>query len=361
MEQQFTLEEIKDTVRAARVYCPGFTQSMFESLMELERRIADSGYLTAVQGLLRLEEEKGISCVQALEACEQLTQRKSSWNSSFRALSNDEASLVAQIKKAVKESELAEKEAARARREIKQIIDTCESEKQKLETYKRKSDKEKQRIEKEVESCYEQANVNKEEVEAAGRIKADAAKQGLSLELLMNVTKELVGQGDAREQLLEAIKKHNSLTGYLRELKQWGEQQKANEMSHIANLQSQAGYVQDQVYNLEEQRRGIEQAIAGLQANAAEEEELRWFYSRYQLSASLLELLAGWERLVFLRCNNPMSVATLMFNDSMVTHFWMDKPAVCCPHCGFTALAYDERPYQALGLPIGADFKIQLG
>lgn len=361
MEQQFTLEEIKDTVRAARVYCPGFTQSMFESLMELERRIADSGYLTAVQGLLRLEQEKGISCVQTLEACEQLIQRKAELERLIQDLEKREDSLVAQIKKAVKESELAEKEAVKARQKLKQITNTCESEKQKLEAFKSKTDEEKQRIEKEVEVCHEQADVTKGEVEAAGRIKADAAKKGLSLELLMNVTKELVGQGDAREQLLEAIKKYSSLTGYLRELKQYAEQQNAEEMSHIANLQSQAGYVQDQVYNLEEQRRGIEHAIARLQANAAEEEELRRFYLRYQLSASLLELLAGWERLVFLRCNNPMSIATRMFNDSKVTHFWMDKPAVCCPHCGFTALAYDERPYQALGLPIGADFKIQLG
>lgn len=70
MEQQFTANEIRDAAKTARVYCHGFSEDMFESLMELEKRIADSGYLEAIQGLIRLEEEKGISCTEALDACE---------------------------------------------------------------------------------------------------------------------------------------------------------------------------------------------------------------------------------------------------------------------------------------------------
>ena len=78
MSREFTVEEIRDSVRTARVHCPGFTEDMFESLMDIEKHIADSGYLEVVQGLLRLEEEKGISCTKALDACEKLLEQKTS-------------------------------------------------------------------------------------------------------------------------------------------------------------------------------------------------------------------------------------------------------------------------------------------
>jgi len=76
MNRKFTVEEIRDSVRTGRVHCPGFTEDMFESLMELERRIADSGYLEVIQGMLRLEEEKGVSCTEALDACGKLQEQK---------------------------------------------------------------------------------------------------------------------------------------------------------------------------------------------------------------------------------------------------------------------------------------------
>ena len=72
MDHEFTNEEIKDAARVARVYCPGFIEDEFESLMELERHFTDSGYVEAVLGLIRLEEERGISCAEALDACEEL-------------------------------------------------------------------------------------------------------------------------------------------------------------------------------------------------------------------------------------------------------------------------------------------------
>ena len=33
MEHEFSIEEIKDAARAARIYCPGFSEDKFESLM----------------------------------------------------------------------------------------------------------------------------------------------------------------------------------------------------------------------------------------------------------------------------------------------------------------------------------------
>ena len=361
MYHELTLEEIRDAARTARVYCPGFTEEKFESLMELERRITDSGYLEAVQGLARLEGEMGISCAEAIDACKRLAEQKTKLEPQIPILEKSLESLLARIKQANAKYNQLEGEIAKARQELEQIRNEHVSAEKKLEAFNRTAEKEKQRINKEVEDCHHHANVTKEEVEAAGRIKAGAESRGVSLELVMDISQELAGQGNAREQLLLAIKKHNSLTGYLRDLKQWAEQRKTEEMSHISSLQLQAGQVQTQVNALEETRRGIERVITELQANIAEEEELRRFYWRYQGHAGLLELLAGWERLVFYRCNNLMSAATRVLDDSKVAHFWTDKPAACCPHCGLAALVFDDKPYQALGLPAGTDFKIQLG
>ncbi len=39
MSHEFTVEEIRDAAMTARVHCPGFTEDMFESLMDLEKHI----------------------------------------------------------------------------------------------------------------------------------------------------------------------------------------------------------------------------------------------------------------------------------------------------------------------------------
>ena len=100
MDNEFTADEIRDAVRMARVHCPGFSEDDFESLMELERRITDSGYLEAVLGLIRLEEEKGISCTEALDACEKLIKQKTKLEQEISALKQRSNDLLAQIKKA---------------------------------------------------------------------------------------------------------------------------------------------------------------------------------------------------------------------------------------------------------------------
>ena len=86
MNNEFTADEIRDAVRMARAHCPGFSEDDFESLMELEKRITDSGYLEAVLGLIRLEEEKGISCTEALDACEKLIKQKTKLEQEVSAL-----------------------------------------------------------------------------------------------------------------------------------------------------------------------------------------------------------------------------------------------------------------------------------
>jgi chromosome segregation ATPase len=361
MNYEFTAEEIKDAARAARVYCPSFTEDEVESLIELEKRIADSGFLETVRGMARLEEERGISCTKAIDIYKELLHQKTELEEQIPDLEKKVESLMAQVKQAAWEYEQVKKDMAKAAQELAQTRNELMVSEKKLEEFKESMEKEKQHIGEEIEDYHQQANVTKEEVETAGRIKADAERHGISLELLMVVTEELASNGNVREKLLLGIKKHNSLNKYLRDLGELGERRKAEVQAYIFELQSQLGQAQARLNAIEEARRSTENIISGLQANVAEEEELRRFYRRYQGRADLLELLATWKRLAFYRCHSPISAATRVFDDSQAAHFWSDRPVVCCPHCGSSTLAFDEKAYQALGLPAGVDFKLQLG
>lgn len=41
MANEFTAEQLKEIIRAARVFNPGFTEEQFQSLIELERHAGD--------------------------------------------------------------------------------------------------------------------------------------------------------------------------------------------------------------------------------------------------------------------------------------------------------------------------------
>jgi chromosome segregation ATPase len=187
-------------------------------------------------------------------------------------------SLVAQVKQAAWEYEQVKKDMAKAAQELAQTKSELVISEKKLEELRESMEKEKQQFGEEIEDYHQQANVIKEEVESARRIKADAERHGISLELLMVVTEELAGNGNVREQLLLSIKKHNSLNRYLKELGGWEERRKAEVRANISELQSQQGQTQARLNAIEEARRSIENVISRLQSNMAEEDDLIRFY-----------------------------------------------------------------------------------
>ncbi|MBI2830850.1 MAG: hypothetical protein HYX79_01155, partial [Chloroflexi bacterium] len=289
MEQQFNAEEIKDAAKTARVYCHGFTEDMFESLMELERRIADSGYLKVIQGLLRLEEEKGISCTEALNACEKLIKRKTELERLVPNLEKREGSLVAQIKQANAEYEQVKKDITKARQELEQIRSEYAAAEKRLEAFSKRAEKEKQRIGKEVEDCYQQANVTKEEIVTAGKVKADVESHGFTLELALDLSKEFAGHKNAREKLANGLKEHSSLNKYLDNLYDGATKERARVMAEIAGLESQKKGL-----NNENIRLG--NVLSQLHAEIDGEQSLRQFYQRYAGYSWLLEKLATWDQ-----------------------------------------------------------------
>ena len=190
MSQDFDVEEIRNVIMTARVHCPGFTEDMFESLMDLEKHIADSGYLEVIQGILRLEEEKGVACTEALDACEKLMERKTKLERQIPDLEKRIESLVEQRKQASVEYEQMKKFIATVQQDLAQIKKESSLAEKNLTNLNKKLEKEKQRVEKEIEQCRQDADVTREEVATAGGLKKEAESHGFTLELMLGLAKE---------------------------------------------------------------------------------------------------------------------------------------------------------------------------
>ena len=355
MSREFTVEEIRDSVRTARVHCPGFTEDMFESLMDIEKHIADSGYLEAVQGLLRLEEEKGVSCTEALDACEKLLEQKTRLERDVLALEKRVESLVGQIKQTNVEYEQVKKTTAKASQELVQVRNQYVAAEKKLGTLNKKIEKERQRTDREIEECYQQANVTKEEVMTAGRIKADVESHGFTLELVLDLSKEFAGHKNTREKLAEGLKEHGSLNKYLNNLHDEATKERERVVTEIRGLESQKKALSAESGNMRN-------VLSQLQSDIAYEENLRRFYQRYVGLSGLMDQLASWEQVFFVRCGNPAyAAAGVLDKKSGNAHFWTDKPAVMCPHCGYQHLYFDTKVYQYLNWSTEVPLKLSLG
>lgn len=355
MNKEFTNDEIKDAVRMARIYCPGFTEDKFESLMELERHIGDSGYLEAIQGLIRLEEEKGLSCTEALNGCKELLEKKTKLEQQIPLLKRRVESLIAGIKKANVEYEQVKKAIAKAKQELEEIRSVHSSAEKKLEVFNKRMEKEKQRIAKEVEECYQQANITRDEVVTAGQVKADVENHGFTLDLMLDLSKEFAGYKNAREKLAEGLKEHGSLSKYLDDLTNRGNKERTKVMADIAALESQKK-------SLAGENGQLSNVLSRLQADIAEEDALRHFHRRYVNLSGLIDFLTTWNQVYFMRCGNLMNTAAGVIDSRLGNpHFWTDRPSIVCPHCGCQQLFFDTDVYRYLNWPAEKPLKLTLG
>lgn len=265
--EKFTIDEIKDAARMARIYCPGFNEDKFESLMELEKRIAYSGYLDAVMGLIRLQNEKGIRCTEALDVCYELIEQKQKLEKETTELQNKVKNLSAELRQARAEFVELKNFAEKTKQELVQARTEYASAEKKLEALYRRTENEKQRIDKELDDSYQQANVTREEVTTVGKLKADIESHGFSLELMLDLSQEFSSHKNAREQLAEGLKAHGSLNKYLNDLDDFGKKEKSRVTAEITGLESQKK-------TLAGENGTLRNILSQLQADIANEEAL---------------------------------------------------------------------------------------
>ena len=356
MNHEFTAEEIKQAATAARIYSQDFSEEKFTSLMELARRVDESGYLETVQGVRRLETEKGVIIIKILDACEELLEENEQLESQGADLQLGLKSLGEMIKQAQQKHSQLQAANRKAEEALAATIAQQEKEAKQLRTSQNRAEGAKQRIAKEVEDSHRKANVTREEVIAAGQIKAEVERHGFTLELALSVAKEFAGYGDASERLATGLKKEGSLTRYLKELESWGEKRRAALLSEMSLLEAQKK-------QLEDGRLQLETVVAQLRADEAAEQELRQFYCRFGGLGMVLEQLAKWEQVYPLRCNNPSYSVAKAFNPATgCARIWTDKQlSNRCPYCGLNTLEFDAEVYEALGISVELPIKITPG
>jgi chromosome segregation ATPase len=290
-----------------------------------------------------------------LDACEQLQAELAALEEEFRARQ-------AADQEAEKKYQQWQEEIEQAKKQLAEIRTEREREGKQLAVHRKKAGREKKEIDQEVEKCRQQANVTRQEITAAAELKAVVERSSFSLGLMLELSREFAGYEDVRERLAEGLKKCRTLAGYLTAMDEQAEASRKTVESEMASLESRRNTEQAQITRLQQARHHEETVLSQLQADVADEQELRWFYRRYHGLSGLMEYLASWGQVIFLHCNNPLSALAGAFAPSAGgAHFWTDKPATRCPHCGSTTLIFDEKPYQALNWPVGSPLKLQLG
>jgi len=316
MSYEFTVDEIREAVSAAQIYSRGYTEEQFQASTELVKRLRESGYLEGVQSLARLEKERGVRFTEVLDTCEQLLEE----NEKLEQKAVDNRAKLEMVGGEVRQAQdkLHQLEDA-----IKQAKAEREREEKELIAFKKKAEREQGRINEELEQCRQEANVTKEETATAGQLKAEVGKHGFNLGLKRELTLTKCNE-EAAEQNEALQSDRKSLTEECQQL-----------ASHLSQLR----------------------------ADTAFEERVRHFYRRYQSAGTLMEWLASWSDIYFGCCGNPIYDATKVVNRSIRgAYFWTEKRlGGTCPCCGYPRTLYDEGIYQALNLPIGEPYKLQLG
>jgi len=341
MANEFTAEELKEVIRAARVFNPGFSEEQFQNLIELERHAGDPSYLEAVKGLQRLEKETGIPLSQALEThnrllreSEGLGQKVAAHNAKLEALKGHLRAIEEKHQEVIKAIQDATAQLDELRREQAR-------EEKGLAAFTKKAAREKQRIDEELAEYRHKADVTEAEIATAGQIKAEVTKHGLSLELALGMATEFAGYTNARERLAEALKKHGKLTSYLTALETEIKTLEDNQC-HIEGILSRQGKEVEQ----------HEALLSQLKAEIAEKSELVGFYHRYVQLRPLIEYLGSSDYLTFHHCLWCGALFWLLRRGNVATDIYK------CPWCGLALVEADRNAYTAVSQPPGTPLKL---
>jgi len=339
MENEITTEELGQIIRAARVLSVDFSDEQIESLSYAWQRLADTGFLDAVWGMVRLQQEQGISCSKALDANQELLKQKGKLERELAIVKEQvtqEQNKYNEVKKI--QQQMVSKISA-ANNELQAIQSDIGTEVEWLSSFQEKAEKKKRRIEKELERCKKNAGVTAEEIAVAGQLKAEVEKSGFSLETMLGLAGEFAPYQDAKDRLAEALKNSQTLTEYAATLERESEKKRRDITAEIEQLVSERNSKQSQVDQLQNNCHKLEISLDQLHADVDEEQGLRQFHLRYSPFIDLLNYLMSWESLYSWRCDNPMCAPF-----AGITLFLTNRPVTRCPHCGSGRIRLDPEP-----------------
>jgi chromosome segregation ATPase len=341
VKNEFTPEELKEVIRAARVFNPGFSEEQLQSLVELQRHAADSTYLETVKGLQRLEKEAGVPMSQALEMHgrllrenKEMEQKLAAQNTKLEALNGHLRAMEEKHQEVLKAIQDTTTQLDELRREL-------ERQEKRLVAFNNKAVREKQRIEKELAEYRHKADITEAEIATAGEVKVEVIRHGFSLEVALGIASEFAAYTDARGRLAEALKKEGKLTSYLTTLETKIKTLEENQR-HMESILSRQG-------NEVEQHEAL---LSQLKAEIAEKSELVGFYHRYVHLRPFIEYLGSSDYLTFHHC---------LWCGAL---FWIIRPGGVatkvykCPWCALTLVEPDKNAYAAVSQPPGMPLKL---
>jgi len=348
MESELNREELGQVLQTMRVLLPDIGDEQFQSLLAAQEKLSASGFLEAVWGVVRLQEERGIDLSHAIDE--------------YQHLLNENEKLLGK-QTLLKEKRDREQEAYRqilsdiaaVKKELEATRGKIGKERKELAAFAAQAEREKKQINYELEKCRNKADVTEKDIKMAGSLKAKVKRSSYSLEMMLDLVKEFAPYPDARERLAEALEKEGSLTQQISSLQEESKTQENALTSGIAELISRKTQEENELRHLKNVCHQWESNLNHLQADVDEEQRLRQFMVRYESGSRLLECLAGWKQIRFLRCDNS---GCEPFGG--INHFWTDKQATKCPHCGSGLVYYDEELYKLLNLEMHP-FKLILG
>ena len=339
MDNEITTEELGQIVRAARVLSTDFSEEQIQSLSYGWQKLADSGFLDAVWGMVRLQQEQGTSCSEALGANKELLKQKGNLERDLVILGERVKLEQNKRNESININQQLASQINTAKNELQATKTAILKEQEQLLSFQEKTENEKRRIERELERCKKAAGVTAKEIAAAGQLKLEVEKSGFNLETMLGLAGEFAPYQDAGDRLAEALKNGQTLTEYISTLEQKSEEKKNDIAAEIEQLVSQRNSKQSQVEQLQKVCHNLEISLAQFNADVEEEQELRQFYVRYSPFIDLLEYLMSWNSLYSWRCDNPMCAPY-----AGITRFLTNRPASKCPYCGLSIIKLDPEP-----------------
>jgi cell division septum initiation protein DivIVA len=348
MELELNQEELGQVLQTMRVLLPDLSGEKFRSLLIAQENLSSAGFLESVWGIVRLQQETGINLTQAIDEYRQLLHKN-------EKLVREQESLKKKCQELEEMHEHLSGHVTAAKEELEAIRSNIDQGKKELTTLAARAESEKKKIEIELEECRQKAGVAEEEIKAAGFLKTKVNKTGFNLETMLALAKEFARYQDARERLVEALEQEGSLIKRISCLEEETKEKENALTSAIAEISSRKTEKEDELKSLKNICHQWELNLKQLQSDVHEEQRLRQFMVRYQANSRLLDCLASWKQVVFLRCENLGCEPFRGLN-----HFWSEKLATRCPHCGSGNIDFDTELYDILGLEM-RPFKLILG
>jgi len=348
MELELNQEELGQVLLAMRVLLPNVSNEKFQSLLVAQENLSSAGFLEAVSGIVRLQQETGIDLTQAIDEYRQLLRKneklireQESLKKKCQELEEMQKQLSAHVTTAKEEMEATRNSISQGKKELAVLVTRSESEKKKIEA--------------ELQEFRQKADVTEEDIKATGLLKIRVKRSGFSLETMLALAKEFARHRDARERLAEVLEKEGSLTKRISCLEEEMKEKEDALNSAIALLSSRKIQKEDGIKSLKNICHQWELNLNQLQSDVHEKQRLRQFMVRYQANSRLLDCLAGWKQVIFLVCKNSGCEPLRGIN-----HFWSEKLATRCPHCGSGNIDFDRELYDILDLEM-RPFKLILG